>query len=141
MSGRFPIAASLVAGVLLAACQSPAAETARADEKVDPRQGEEVRQICFTSMIRNWRELDDDSILVERGVKDVYKLELLGTCQPDDAFLSVGLVQRGGSSCLQRGDNVVTDSRFDGSCVIRRIYKWNDEATPADAGADAGSAK
>jgi len=131
--GKFIAAAA--AAILLSACASPPpAETA--DAKPDPRQGEEVNNICFTQQIRNWRENDRRSIIVEVGVRDEYKLELMGTCQPQDAFMSVGLVSRvGGGSCLTRGDKLVTDARYnDGSCSIRRIYKWNKDAgkeTPA----------
>lgn len=118
------------AAMLMAGCATPPAQ--EADTKPDPRQGEEVRNVCFSSQIRNWRELDNRSVIVEVGVKDEYKLELLGTCQPRDAFMSIGLVSRGGSSCLSTGDTLVTDSRYsDGTCSIRRIYKWNKDATAA----------
>lgn len=117
-----------LAAALLAACQTNAVETA---ETPDPRQGEEVSQVCFNSQIRNWRELDRDSVLIERSVRDVYRLELLGTCQPSNAFTSIGLISRGASSCLSRGDTLVTDDEFDGSCTIRRIYKWNEAAAAA----------
>ena len=41
----------------------------------------------------------------------------------------IGLVSRGGGSCLSTGDKLVTDARYnDGSCSIRRIYKWNKDA-------------
>jgi Family of unknown function (DUF6491) len=125
------LAAAVVA--MLAACAAtPPAEVA--DAKPDPRQGEEVNNICFTQQIRNWRELDNRSVIVEANVRDEYKLELIGTCQPRDAFLNIGLISRGGSSCLSRGDTLVTDSRFnEGSCSIRRIYKWNKDAGQAAA--------
>lgn len=123
---RSVLAAAFAAA--LAGCTSAPAETAAAEAKPDPRQGEEVRQVCFTQTIRNWRELDRESILIERGVREVYKLDLIGTCEPDDAFLNIGLVQRGGGSCLSKGDRVVTDSRFDGVCHIRGIYRWNEDA-------------
>lgn len=123
--------------VTLAACASPPpAEVAEA--KPDPRQGEEVNNICFTQQIRNWRELDNRSVIVEANVRDEYKLDLIGTCQPRDAFLNIGLISRGGGSCLSRGDTLVTDSRFnEGSCSIRRIYKWNKDAGQAEAAATA----
>jgi hypothetical protein len=122
--------------VMLAACASPPAEVAEAEP--DPRQGEEVNNICFTQQIRNWRELDNRSVIVEANVRDEYKLDLIGTCQPRDAFLNIGLISRGGSSCLSRGDTLVTDSRFnEGSCSIRRIYKWNKDAGQAEAAATA----
>jgi hypothetical protein len=129
------IVAGCAAALFAAACSSaPATETA--DAKPDARQGEEVRNICFQSQIRNWRELDNRSVIVEAGSRDEYKLELIGTCQPRDAFTQIGLVSRGGSSCLSTGDTLITDSRYnDGSCSIRRIYKWNKDAKPADGAA------
>lgn len=125
------------AALLMAACQTQTTDTTTAAEaKPDPRQGKEVNQICFSQQIRNWRENDRRSIIVEKGVKDEYKLELIGTCQPEDAFTSIGLVSRaGGGSCLSTGDRLVTDARYnDGPCSIRRIYEWHKDADkPATA--------
>jgi hypothetical protein len=125
------------AAILIAGCTTPPAQTA--DATPDARQGEEVRNICFTQQIRNWRENDNRSVIVEVGVRDEYKLELIGTCQPRDAFLNIGLVSRGGGSCLSTGDQLVTDARYnDGSCSIRRIYKWNKDAPQAQGASSAG---
>jgi hypothetical protein len=134
-NSKFLFAAT--AAALLAGCATPPVDTA--DAKPDPRQGEEVNNICFAQQIRNWRENDNRSVIVEARLNDEYKLELIGTCNPRDAFLNIGLVSRGGSSCLSTGDKLVTDARYnDGSCSIRRIYKWNKDAVPAVAGAPAG---
>jgi hypothetical protein len=134
-NAKFLFAAT--AAALLAGCATPPVDAA--DAKPDPRQGEEVNNICFAQQIRNWRENDNRSVIVEARLNDEYKLELIGTCNPRDAFLNIGLVSRGGSSCLSTGDKLVTDARYnDGSCSIRRIYKWNKDAVPAVAGATAG---
>lgn len=128
---------AVAAAALLVGCATP--PTDMADAKPDPRQGEEVSNICFAQQIRNWRENDNRSVIVEARMNDEYKLELIGTCNPRDAFLNIGLVSRGGSSCLTTGDRLVTDARYnDGSCSIRRIYKWNKDAVEAQAGATAG---
>jgi hypothetical protein len=119
--------AACASALLVASCTTPPTETAEA--KPDPRQGKEVRQICFNQQIRNWRENDRRSIIVEKGVNEEYKLDLIGTCEPEDAFLNIGLISRvGGGSCLSSGDKLVTDARFDGSCSIRRIYEWHKDA-------------
>lgn len=132
-SGLSAAVAAIGASLLLAGCQTPATDMAEADAKPDPRQGEEVRNICFQSQIRGWRNLDNRSVIVEVGVRDEYKLELIGTCQPNDAFTQIGLVSRGGGSCLQKGDQLVTDARYAaGSCSIHRIYEWHKDAKPAD---------
>jgi hypothetical protein len=134
-NAKFLFAAT--AAALLAGCATPPVDTA--DAKPDPRQGKEVNNICFAQQIRNWRENDNRSVIIEARLNDEYKLELIGTCNPRDAFLNIGLVSRGGSSCLSTGDKLVTDARYnDGSCSIRRIYKWNKDAVPAVAGATAG---
>jgi hypothetical protein len=132
----------LPAALLLAvACQSTTpAETAVA--KPDPRQGAEVNDICFSSQIRDWRALGRDAVIVRRGVRDEFKLELSGTCDPRNAFLSIGLVSRfGGGSCVSRGDRLVTDERYvAGPCLISRIYEWReDAANPAGASEAGGS--
>ena len=130
------ILAAASSAFLIGACSTPAT-TDVADAKPDPRQGQEVRQICFNQQIRNWRENDRKSVIVEKGLHDEYKLDLIGTCQPQDAFTSIGLVSRvGGGSCLSSGDKLVTDSRFDGSCSIRRIYEWHKDAGKETAAAN-----
>jgi hypothetical protein len=132
---RLALAAATL-GLMLGAC-STAPETPQAAATPDPRQGKEVSQICFQSQIRSWKEHDRKSIIVERGIRDEYKLDLIGTCQPDQAFLNIGLISRGGSSCLSKGDQLRTDAQFDGQCSISRIYEWNKNATPAAASAAA----
>jgi hypothetical protein len=123
---KYILAAS--SALLIGACSTPATKDV-ADAKPDPRQGKEVRQICFNQQIRNWRENDRKSVIVEKGVRDEYKLELIGACEPQDAFTTIGLISRvGGGTCLSSGDKLVTDSRFDGSCAIRRIYEWHKDA-------------
>lgn len=124
------------AAILFAGCSTAATDTA--EKKPDPRQGEAVRSICFANQIRNWRENDRDSVIVEAAGRQEYKLELIGGCQPNDAFTSIGLISRvGGGSCLESGDKLITDSRYGGACMISRIYKWNkDAAKPAEAAAN-----
>ncbi len=132
-SGLATACAAIGAVLLLAGCQTPADGVAGADAKPDPRQGAEVRNICFQSQIRSWRENDNKSVIVEVGVRDEYKLELIGACRPEDAFTEIGLVSRGGGSCLSAGDKLVTDERYgDASCSIRRIYEWHKDAKPAE---------
>ena len=119
--------------------------------EIDPRQGEAVDRVCFIRNIDNWRSLDRRSVLVERGINDWYKLDLIGVCDPDAAFNSIALRSRGGSSCLRRGDTVFTDE-FGGDvrrCSVRAIYRWDmdageasdadgesEEESESDAGAD-----
>ena len=126
----------LLAGVCVAAACQTSTETEKTPEAPDPRRGEQVRQVCFASQIRGWQPEGRRSVVVEKGVKDHYLLELIGPCQPQDAFTSIGLISRiGGGSCLSEGDRLVTDARYnDGFCSIRAIYRWNPDAgAPAPA--------
>lgn len=118
---------------IAAACSSTPSESA-ANKPVDPRQGAEVKQMCFTSQIRDWRENDRNSVIVSTGNKKEYKLDLIGGCEPGDAFTSIGIISRfGGGSCLSSGDQLVTDTRFaSGVCQVQRIYEWNKDAKPAE---------
>ncbi|MDP3739538.1 MAG: hypothetical protein Q8R02_19275 [Hyphomonadaceae bacterium] len=67
MRRRFAFASSAI--LPSGACQSGGAPTdnvVAADVKPDPRQGKEARQICFNQQIRNWRENDNKSVIVEK---------------------------------------------------------------------------
>ena len=129
---KHPLMVSILGLSVLAACQIP--ESDKPPSPPDPRQGAEVSRICFASQIRSWESLDRDSVIVEAGRDKKYRLELIGACQPDDAFTSIGLISRGGGSCLTRGDSLVTDTRYTGGpCTIMKIYEWNpDAAKPAE---------
>ncbi len=111
------------AALLAAGCATPPVETAQAAP--DPRQREEVRNICFQSQVKHWRKHDDRSVIIEVGRKDEYKLDLMGACIPDDARVAISI---GGSSsaspCIESGVTQVM-----GSCVVRKIYKWDVRAT------------
>ena len=65
-NAKFLFAAT--AAALLAGCATPPVDTA--DAKPDPRQGEEVNNICFAQQIRNWRENDNRSVIVEARLND-----------------------------------------------------------------------
>jgi len=62
---------------LLSACTSLPPESNR-EVEVSPRQGEEVKQICFASSINGWREVDGErsSVILTKGVSEEYKLDL-----------------------------------------------------------------
>lgn len=131
----------LTAALTLAACETTAAhseKSAALDKEVAAKKGDEVSQICFTSNIGGWRALDRNRLLLRKNIHDWYLLELSGTCDPDLAMNAIGLRTRPSSSpCLSRGDRIETyDTAVGGSCIINRIYEWNDKAPVPDAKAD-----
>ena len=119
---------------LLSACTSLPPESNR-EVEVSPRQGEEVRQICFASSINGWREVDGErsSVILTKGVSEEYKLDLSGICDLTYAFNSIATRTRG-SSCLTRGDDIIFNDGLSGinRCMIKKIYTWN-PAEEADA--------
>ncbi len=119
--------AGLVAGC--AAVPSAEEREARLAAEIEARQGEQIDRICFSRSIDSWREFGDDDVLVREGVNDWYRLELSGTCDPGLALTTIGLRTSGGSSCLHRGDRVVTNTNgFPGRCFITAIYEWDEAA-------------
>ncbi|WP_394175769.1 DUF6491 family protein [Thalassotalea litorea] len=106
-------------------------EQSSAAKEVDPRQGKEVSQVCYASSLDSWSTLDSErkALLIYPRSNKAYKLTLSGTCDPQWAFTRIATVQRMGSSCLSRGDKVVTDvtGGMVDSCIITRIYEWHPE--------------
>lgn len=100
-------------------------------KKVDPRQGEEVNQVCFNRTMDSWSPIEgqNKALIVFDRRKEQYKLDLIGTCDPEFAMMRIATVSRGSSSCLSRGDKVITDADMDrhDSCTIMGIYKWHPE--------------
>lgn len=120
----------LIVGLVLVACQS--SEEIRSSAIERGQAGEQVDRICFTRQIDSWQRLDERSIVVRRGMNDYYRLELMGACDPRDAFVAIQLESRSGM-CLSQGDRVRFDRDRSGlSCSIRRIHEW----IPAEEEAD-----
>ncbi|MBT5797336.1 MAG: hypothetical protein HOI09_08130 [Porticoccaceae bacterium] len=92
--------------------------------------GNEVTRICFASSINGWKEFKGErhSIIVSKGVKDEYKLELSGFCDVTKAMSNIATRTRG-SSCLTRGDEIIVSDGFSGvdRCFIKKMYKWQSE--------------
>ena len=113
--------------VFLSSCTNAPVEINQ-EVQINPRQGEEVRQICFASSINGWREVDGErsSVILTKGVSEEYKLDLSGICDLTYAFNSIATRTRG-SSCLTRGDDIIFNDGLSGinRCMIKKIYKWN----------------
>ena len=93
--------------LLIASCASTVV-TDSEPELVDVRQGEQVKQICFASSINGWREVEGQrhSVILTKGVRDEYKLDLSGVCDVSNAMMNIATRTRG-SSCLTRGDEII----------------------------------
>ena len=126
--------------LLIASCASTVA-TDPEPELVDVRQGNAVKQICFARSINGWRELrgQRQSVILTKGIKDEYKLDLSGVCDVSNAMNNIATRTRG-SSCLTRGDEIIVSNGFSGTdrCLIKKIYRWDfslleEDKAPEDA--------
>lgn len=117
---------TIILTALLASCTStdegPATEGGLTDSRHGVA-GDEVASICFNREISSWQELTRDSIVLERGLDDYYRVELAGPCEPRDAFLSLRVESRDGI-CLGTGDEIDFPDDNAPSCTIRRINEW-----------------
>ena len=86
--------------------------------------GEQVNSICFNRQINDWHPLNDRAIILRRGRSDYYRVDLIGACQVEEAFLSLQINSRGGS-CLAPGDQIRFRNDRGISCSIGNIYRWN----------------
>lgn len=129
---KHTISSLILAAAALGACESTAGmDKAAATTEPDPRQGEQVKSLCFTGSINGWSEAPhlDDAVILTKGVRDKYLVTTRGVCDIDQAFINIGLETGLGSSCLRRGDKIHTDSDFiPGACYVDQIFEWNEDA-------------
>ena len=124
---------NLILGVSLTLLLASCATTEQLDKpkEIDPRQGEVVSRVCFTGNMDGWSTIENDSkaLIVYGRRHEPFKLQLIGTCDPEWAMMRIATIQRGGSNCLSRGDKVVTDADMNihDSCTITKIFKWHPE--------------
>lgn len=140
-----------IAGALLLGGISACATSADANKprgiaafKDDPALGEQVDRICFNRNIRGFGDTTDRTVVLTRGVRDQYIVEVSGACRDLKFAQSVGIDSR--SSCITRGDYLlVSGSAFsldDGTglgpnrCLIQKMHKWDSKAKADDAETD-----
>lgn len=121
---RFAAAALGVAALGLAVPQGVAAEPAAAKPK---------RQCFWTSQVNNFAAQGDEVVNVRVGVKDVYRLEIFGTCPEIDWSQKIAVVSRGGSTiCTGLDAELVVPSTIGPQrCAVRNVRKL----TPAEIAA------
>lgn len=121
---RFAAAALGVAALGLAVPQAAAAEPAAAKPK---------RQCFWTSQVNNFAAQGDEVVNVRVGVKDVYRLEIFGTCPEIDWTQKIAIVSRSGSTiCTGLDAELVVPSTIGPQrCAVRNVRKL----TPAEIAA------
>jgi hypothetical protein len=127
------------ASVLLTACASQAPADAKpkgvAQFAGDPRLGEEVRNVCFTSTISGFHDATDDTVVISKG-RDDYLVEVYGNCFNLDQAQQIAVDST--TNCLGKGDHLITSDSISGfhddtgfgvqRCMIKSVHKWDSRA-------------
>lgn len=107
----------------------------------DPRLGEKVDKICFTSNIDSFGDNTRDTFTVREG-RDYYLIEIFGTCSPLEHAMTMRMDAP--MSCLRKGDHVIVSDSLTGAgtgpfstqrCMVNAMYKWDPKAKD-EAGED-----
>lgn len=115
----FRIVVALAAGLALAGCVGQ-------PHRVD---AEEVPRDCFiASSVRGFTPVDDTTVNLAVGMRDVYELKMLGYCRDIDWSHSIGVRTRSGFSMICTNDpmNVellVPDSMHASGAERCRVHK------------------
>ncbi|WP_309087352.1 DUF6491 family protein [Phenylobacterium sp.] len=119
--------AAAVLGLAALGLSSPQGAVAKS-----PLEGAEKgkRQCFWTSQVNNFAAENDRVVNVRVGVREVYRLEIFGTCPEIDWTQKIALVSRHGSSiCSGLDAEIVTPSAIGPQrCTVRNIRKL----TPAE---------
>lgn len=91
------------------------------------------RQCFWTSQVNNFAAQGDEVVNVRVGVKDVYRLEIFGTCPEIDWTQKIAIVSRSGSTiCTGLDAELVVPSTIGPQrCAVRAVRKL----TPAEVAA------
>lgn len=97
------------------------------------------RQCFFASNVNNYSAVDDRTVNVRVGVKDVYELKLFTRCPDIDWSHKIALVSRGGSSICDGFDaTIIVDSTIGPQrCQVDKVRKL----TPQEVAALSSKAK
>jgi len=131
------------------ACQSTpnngeTIEVAEESVEIDPRRGDEVDRICFSSGIRGFGKATKNTVIVNKSASKQYQLEVFQGCQ--NLRHAESLAFDTTSSCVTRGDKILAFSSFTGPsrndfpsfpCSITKMYEWNKDAGKEEASKDA----
>lgn len=104
----------------------------------DPRRGEEVKKVCFTSQIDSFGETTRRAVVIREG-RDRFLVETFPGCFDLDWAQSLAIDSF--SSCLSKGDRIFAFDNVFGhqprighqqSCRVKAIYEWDRDAGKED---------
>ncbi|MDP3855684.1 DUF6491 family protein [Phenylobacterium sp.] len=109
----------------VAAAAAFALATAGPAAASDPAPAKPKRQCFLTDNVTNFSAIDSRTVNLRVGVKDVYQLDLLGTCPDIDWNHEIALVSRGSSwICSGLDATVITKGPIGPQrCAVRSVRK------------------
>lgn len=125
MMKQYKAVGGAVAAVLLLA-----ASAAQADDATKPK----TSRACFlTRNVSSWSAADDKTVYIRVGVKDVYRLDLLGPCPDIDWNWSIALESHGSSwICSPLDATIIAKSPIGPQrCPVRQVSKLTPQEVAA----------
>jgi hypothetical protein len=112
--------------ILTAACTTTTSvDQDENTKKVSSRIGEAVQRVCN---IDSWNNVEGEknALIIYNNKREIYKVSLIGMCDPDWAMQKIGMTSKGGRNCLSRGDKIVTDADVSRGavCTVMKINHW-----------------
>ena len=95
---------------------------------------EKPRRQCFwANQVNNFAAESDRVVNVRVGVRDIYRLEIFGTCPEIDWTQKIAIVSRGGSSiCSGLDAEIITPSSIGPQrCTVRNVRKLTEAEVQA----------
>jgi len=122
MNAMIARAAPLAAVLALAASAAHAAEA-----------GKSPSQCFWTRDVNGFNAVDDKTVMVRVGVRDVYQFDMLGPCSDINWSEQIAIISRGGSRiCSSLDAEIVTPSTIGPHrCAVKMVRKL----TPAEVAA------
>lgn len=119
-------AAASAALLLVGACAS-------STDPENPRASNPSRQCFFANSARGFTAVDPQTVHVRVGARDVYRLDLMGTCPDINWNQQIALVSRGSSSiCTGTGATIVTRGPTGQQrCPVRMVTQLTAEEVEA----------
>jgi hypothetical protein len=92
-----------------------------------------ARHCFWTRDVNNFSALDDRTVNIRVGLKDIYSLDLFGACPDIDWTQKIGIESRGGSSICTGFDATLIVPSTIGTqrCTVRNIRKLTPEEIAA----------
>lgn len=106
--------------LILTAAASLSAGAAQAADTAKPH-----RSCFWTRDVSSWSAADDRTVYIKVGVKDVYRLDLMGPCPDIDWSWKMGLESHGSSSiCSALDATIIARSPIGPQrCPVREVTK------------------